>query len=164
MHNPKTLDELMAQECFDSRDLIARLEELLNDRSALEDELEDRQKAHEAAVKAGDTTAALAAGEEVQEAADDINEWDDDNLDELEVLREANEQGENYVPDWTYGETLIAERYFTEYAMELAHDIGAVQANEQWPHNHIDWESAASELLHDYTEIDIGDRTYLARS
>lgn len=163
MRSPKTLDELMAQEFFDSRDLIARLEELENDRSALEDELEDRQEAHAAAVKAGDTAAALAAGEEVQKAADDINEWDDDNLDELEVLREANEQGGNYVPDWTYGETLIDERYFEEYAKELAYDIGALRGNEQWPHNHIDWESAASELRYDYTKIDIGDITYLAR-
>ena len=164
MRSPKTLDELMAQECFDSRDLIARLEELLNDRSALEDELEDRQEAHAATVKAGDSAAALAAGEEVQKAADDINEWDDDNLDELEVLREANEQGENYVPDWTYGETIIDEQHFEAYARELAYDIGALRGNEQWPHNHIDWEAAASELLNDYTEIDIGDRTYLVRS
>lgn len=164
MRNPDTLHDLLSQEVFDSRELIERLEELEGERACLEDELEACLEAHEAAVKAGNTTAALAAGEEVQKADDDITEWDDDNLEELEVLREANEQGENYVPDWTYGDTLIAERYFTEYAMELAHDIGAVQANEQWPHNHIDWESAASELLHDYTEIVIGDRTYLARS
>ena len=31
------------------------------------------------------------------------------------------------------------------------------------PHNHIDWESAANELLHDYTNIDIGGETYLVR-
>lgn len=164
MRNPKTLHDLLAQEFFDSRDLIERLEELESERSDLESELEDCQEAHEAAVKAGDTAAALAAGEEVQKAADDINEWDDDNLDELEVLREANEQGENYAPDWTYGETVIDERYFEEYAKELAYDIGALRGNEQWPHNHIDWEAAASELLNDYTEIDIGDRTYLVRS
>lgn len=164
MRIPSTLHDLMSQEVFDSRELIERLEELESERSDLEQELEDRQEAHEAAVKAGNTSAALAAGEEVQKAADDIAEWDDDNLEELEVLREANEQGENEVSDWRYGETLIDERYFEVYARELAYDIGAVQANEQWPHNHIDWESAASELLHDYTEIVIGDRTYLARS
>ena len=164
MRIPSTLHDLMSQEVFDSRELIERLEELESDRSDLEQELEDRQEAHEAAVKAGDTTAALAAGEEVQEAADDIAEWDDDNLDELEVLREANEQGENYVPDWTYGETIIDERHFEAYARELAYDIGALRGNEQWPHNHIDWESAASELRHDYTDIDIGGRTYLVRS
>lgn len=163
MHSPKTLDELMALEYFDSRELIERLEELESERSDLESELEDRQEAHEAAVKAGDTTAALAAGEEVQKAADDINEWDDDNLDELELLREVNEQGENEVSDWSHGETLIAEEHFTEYAMELAHDIGAVQIDERWPHNHIDWEAAANELLHDYTNIDIGGETYLVR-
>lgn len=163
MSNPKTLHDLLAESVFDSRDLIERLEELESERSDLEQELEDRQEAHEAAVKAGDTTAALAAGGEVQKAADDINEWDDDNLDELEVLREANEQGEDYVPDWRHGATLIAERYFTEYAMELAHDIGAVEADERWPYNHIDWESAAAELLYDYTRFDIGGETYLVR-
>ena len=163
MRNPKTLHDLMSQEFFDSRELIERLEELESDRASLKDELEDRQEAHEAAVKAGDTTAALAAGEEVQEAADDIAEWDDDNLEELEVLREANEQGENDVSDWSHGETLIAEEHFTEYARELAYDIGALQGNEQWPHNHIDWEAAADELQRDYTEINIGGETYLVR-
>lgn len=163
MRNPNTLHDLLSQEFFDSRDLIERLEELESERSDLESELEDCQEAHEAAVKAGDTAAALAAGEEVQKATADIDEWDDDNLDELEVLREANDKGESYVPDWRYGETLIAEEHFTEYAMELAHDIGAVQIDERWPHNHIDWEAAANELLHDYTNIDIGGETYLVR-
>ena len=163
MRNPKTLHDLLYGEVIDSRELIERLEELESDRSDLEQELEDRQEAHEAAVKAGNTSAALSAGEEVQEAADDIVEWDDDNLEELEVLREANEQGENEVSDWRHGETLIAEWHFTAYAMELAYDIGAVQGDERWPLNHIDWESAADELLHDYTNIDIGGETYLVR-
>lgn len=164
MRNPSTLHDLMSQKVFDSRELIERLGELESDRVYLQDELEDRQEAHEAAVKAGDTTAALVAGEEAQKAADDITEWDDDNLDELEALREANEQGENEVSDWRYGETLIDEEHFTEYAKELAHDIGAVQGDERWPLNHIDWEAAADELLHDYTKIDIGGETYLVRS
>ena len=74
-----------------------------------------------------------------------------------------NEQGENDVSDWSYGETLISEGYFTEYAKELAHDIGLVRDDGKWSHDHIDWEAAASELLHDYTEIDIGGGTYLVR-
>lgn len=164
MRIPKTLHDLLSEDVFDSRDLIERLEELESDRLDLEQELEDCLEAHEAAVKAGNTTAALAAGEEVQKADDDITEWDDDNLEELEVLREANEQGENEVSDWSHGETLIDEGYFTEYAKELAYDIGAVQGDERWPHNHIDWEAAAGELMHDYTEIDIGGETYLVRS
>lgn len=167
MSNPKTLYDLLTEPVIDSRELIERLEELESDRTDLEDELETCLEAHDDAVKAGDTTAALAAGEEAQKAADDITEWDDDHYDELEVLRKVNEQGEDYVPDWRHGETLIAEGHFTEhateYAKELAHDIGAVQGAGDWPVNHIDWESAASELLHDYTEIDIGGSTYLVR-
>ena len=163
MRNPKTLHDLLSEDVFDSRELIERLEELESDRSDLEQELEDCLEAHEAAVKAGDTTAALAAGEEVQKADDDITEWDDDNLEELEALRQANEQGENEVSDWSHGETLISEEHFTEYARELAYDIGAVRIDERWPLNHIDWEAAADELLHDYTEIDIGGKTYLVR-
>lgn len=163
MRNPKTLHDLMSEPAFDSRELIERLEELESDRTDLEDELETRLEAHDDAVKAGDTTAALAAGEEAQKAADDITEWDDDNHDELEVLRKVNAQGEDYVPDWTYGETLISEGHFTEYARELAHDIGAVQGARGWPLNHIDWEAAADELRRDYAEIDIGGKTYQAR-
>lgn len=163
MRNPKTLHDLMSEPVIDSCELIERLEELESDRTDLEDELEACLEAHDDAVKAGDATAALAAGEEAQKAADDITEWDDDHYDELEVLRKVNEQGENDVPDWTYGETLISEGHFTEYARELAHDIGAVQGARGWPLRHIDWEAAAAELLHEYTEIDIGGGTYLVR-
>lgn len=53
------------------------------------------------------------------------------------------------------GLTLIHDRYFTEYARELAKDIGAIERKANWPLNHIDWKAAADELKHDYTEVDV---------
>ena len=66
MRDPKTLYDLLTEPLFDSRELIERLEELESDRTDLEDELETCLEAHDDAVKAGDTTAALVAGEEAR--------------------------------------------------------------------------------------------------
>lgn len=52
-----------------------------------------------------------------------------------------------------YPVTLIADRYFTDYAYELATDCYGVNNSYQWPYNHIDWKAAANELMMDYAEI-----------
>lgn len=88
---------------------------------------------------------------------------DDDELEELAELEAFAKEGEDYCDDWHHGETLIREEYFEEYAQELAEDIGAVNKEATWPNNHIDWESAADDLRQDYTELDFGGETYLAR-
>jgi len=59
--------------------------------------------------------------------------------------------------------TLIRDDYFTEYARELAEDIGAVQPDMSWPYTCIDWEEAASELQVDYTSVDFDSVTYWTR-
>ena len=64
--------------------------------------------------------------------------------------------------DW-YPLTLIRESYFTEYAEELAKDIGAISRDLEWPLDHINWEAAADELRIDYTEVDFDGVTYLTR-
>lgn len=66
--------------------------------------------------------------------------------------------------DWKYGETLVRDSYFTDYAQQLAEDIGAVDANATWPNNCIDWERAARELRMDYTAVAFGGVTYWLRS
>lgn len=88
----------------------------------------------------------------------------EDEREELEALTKFAEQGEDNVSDWTYGETLIRDSYFTEYAEQLADDIGAIDKDAKWPLNHIDWEAAADELAADYVELDFSGVTYLARS
>ena len=66
--------------------------------------------------------------------------------------------------------TAIHVDYFEEYARELAEDIGAVQADADWPLRHIDWAAAAEELKADYSEFDVTDpetggiETYLVRA
>lgn len=88
---------------------------------------------------------------------------DEDEAAELRALRELAEQGEG-LADWQHGETLIRDSYFTEYAQELAEDIGAVKSDAGWPAYCIDWERAARDLQMDYTSLEFDGVTYWARS
>lgn len=104
---------------------------------------------------------------------DDVDdELDDDDLDDSErtelenerdALRHICAQGEDS-PDWPYGETLIHDDYFVEWAKQLADDIGAIDANAGWPLAHIDWEAAADALRQDYFEIEWDGHTYWLHS
>lgn len=87
----------------------------------------------------------------------------DDEKRELDALIKLDEEGRDYAPDWEYGATLIRDSYFTDYAMQLAEDIGAIKADAQWPYNFIDWTMAAHELRIDYTSVDFGGVTYWVR-
>lgn len=58
------------------------------------------------------------------------------------------------------GGCLIPDGDFEDYARELAEDIGERDAFSKWPHTCIDWERAASELLHDYSSVDFEGETY----
>lgn len=87
----------------------------------------------------------------------------DNEAAELEALEALRDELQSYCPDWQYGEALILESYFTEYAEQLAEDIGAIDTrNTTWPGRHIDWKAAAEELKQDYTcaEIRYNGSTY----
>ena len=92
-------------------------------------------------------------------AADEIADWERDELDDLKALAE---DGEN-IGDWQYGATLIRDSYFVDYARELAEDIGAIDRDAPWPARHIDWEAAADELQTDYTSVEFDGVTYWTR-
>lgn len=62
------------------------------------------------------------------------------------------------------GSLLIPEGEFTEYAQDLAEEIGAIDSDAGWPSGYIDWEAAADALRVDYTEIGLGDDSYLFRA
>lgn len=131
-----------SEDVIDSRDVIARIDQL-------KDELED---------------AGVSFDLETDKLNDAANERDmTAELEEWEALTKLAEQGEQYAPDWQYGETLIRDSYFREYAEELAEDIGAINAEATWPNNCIDWERAARELRVDYTAIDFDGVTYWIR-
>jgi len=93
--------------------------------------------------------------------------WDrtlsDDERVELTDLLDLAEEGEDSSEDWPYGATLIRDSYFTDYARDLAEDIGMVDGTERWPFSCIDWEQAASELRADFTAVEFDGITYWVR-
>ena len=122
---------------IDSRDVLARIEELRDEIEAYDEERLERMA----------TDADEMGGERVELAA-------------LEALADEAEG----CGDWEYGETLIRDSYFENYAEELANDIGAINAEATWPNNCIDWERAARELQMDYTSVEFDGVTYWLRS
>ncbi len=60
--------------------------------------------------------------------------------------------------------TMIPASDFTEYAQELAEDIGAIDPDAKWPVYCIDWERAARELKMDYTSVRVNGTTYYFRA
>lgn len=125
---------------IDSRDVIARIEELQEMRTAWVD---------------------WQTGENTEENTPDP--FGREEAEELAALEKLAEQGESYASDWEHGGTLIRDSYFQEYAERLADDIGAIDKIAGWPLTCIDWEQAARELQSDYTAIDFDGVTYWTR-
>ena len=92
----------------------------------------------------------------VNENSDDITEWKE----ELRILAELAEEGENYSPDWEYGSTLIHEDYFEEYMDEMIQDCYDLPKDLPfWMTVTYDYNA----LKMDYTEIDFNGETYYIR-
>lgn len=113
-----------------------------------------------------DSRDVIARITELEAELDDEQLTDDDErqelAEELERLRALADEGES-LGDWQYGETLIRDSYFEDYARELAEEIGAIDSDAKWPATCIDWEKAAEELQTDYTPIEFDGMTYWAR-
>ena len=146
---------------IDSRDVIARIEELEEDRDTFVAALSEAQEEYDDIVPSERDESHVEALEKAQA---DLDEWDEsDEGRELKALKALAEEGEQCA-DWKHGETLIRDSYFEDHARELAEDIGAVGRDMQWPLQYIDWERAADALKMDYTSIDFDGVTYWARS
>jgi hypothetical protein len=161
---------------IDSRDLIEELDTLRDSREVLVDNFDnadaDFDEANDALL-----SSVCSDSEELREieqrwrdraasrdrAARLLADWENEFGERLAALERVNAEGEGYVPDWTYGEALIPEDAFTDYAEQLAEDIGTIDRDQPWPLNCIDWEAAAEQLKQDYVEIEIEGQTYLAR-
>lgn len=136
---------------IDIRDVIARIEELRNERADLQETLNTCDD-----------------GEPTLRANVACKEWDEENAEELRTLEalleecKGNGGDEQYEGDW-YPVTLIRDSYFEDYAQELADDIGAIPKNVAWPCTCIDWEKAARELRMDYTTVDFDGVDYYTR-
>lgn len=130
------------KDLIDSRDIVERIEELQNDIVNKKDDIE----------VLGDLS---SQSDELQDEIEEIEK-------ELKPLVDFAEEAENYSDSWNCGATLIHDSYFTDYAQQLAEDIGAIDTNN-WPAGHIDWESAADTLKMDYGTVDFNGETYWVR-
>ena len=101
--------------------------------------------------------------ESLESGATEENPMDKDDADELKNLRALAKEGEDS-PDWIYGEALIKDSYFEEYAQQLAEDIGAINKDQSWPNNCIDWTEAADQLKQDYFPVTYGSTEYWIRA
>jgi hypothetical protein len=131
---------------IDSRDVIARIEELTDERKDLVDEID-----------------AAESDDEKSDAQTALDEWDGEYAEELKDLKALASECEGY-GDWSHGEQLIHEDAFKEYAQDLAEDIGSSQAVSGWPYTCIDWDKAADQLKVDYTCAEFAGHTYWMRA
>ncbi len=92
-----------------------------------------------------------------------LDDRDESEASELATLKSLEEEASGS-PDWSYGETLIRDSYFQDYAQELAADCGMLKDATSWPLTCIDWEQAAKELRYDYTSVDFDGVAYWIRS
>ena len=154
MANVSNMDDMI-----DSRNVIARIDELENEGEDLKENPDNH------------SPLCSALGEEDEDF--DKEECDcqisnDDGLDESEreeltVLKALAEEAGGS-PDWQHGEALIRDSYFEDYARELADDIGAINSDQNWPNYCIDWKQAARDLKVDYTSVEFDGIDYWIRS
>ncbi len=134
-----------SNDVIDSRDVIKRIEELESERA-------DLVTAAEEAKAEGNDEDALRA----------LQEWDEDEGEDLKALKSFAEEAEGYCEDWCHGATLIRESYFVAYCQELVEDIGDLPKGMP-TYLVIDWDATADNLKADYTEVDFDGATYLVR-
>ncbi len=125
-----------SDDVIDSRDVIARIEEL-------------REEIEAAGIPAN----------EIGGPNDSMSE----ERTELATLEALQDDCSGYAEDWKYGATLVRDSYFTDYAQQLAEDVCEMPSDVRWPYTCIDWERAADELKQDYTSVEFGNVTYWVR-
>jgi hypothetical protein len=151
-HEVSNQDDIIA-----SRDIIARIEELTDLESAVE---EAKAAMDEIDMAADDAEAQESEAEKCLADAED--DFDDDAREELKILRELAECGDGYCEDWPHGTTLIRESYFVDYCRDLVSDIGDL-SKDILGYLVIDWDATADNLRADYTECEWDGVTYLFR-
>lgn len=145
-----TRDISNTDDVIDSRDVIARIEELEAERDETPCDCEPGALDEDHCICTDEGKAARWANDNPEDAA------------ELEALSSLAEEAEGYAADWQHGEVLIRDSYFTAYAMELLQDIGDLP--KDIPHYIvIDEEATARNIQIDYTSVEFGGVTYWIR-
>jgi len=80
-------------------------------------------------------------------------------IEELDALLELRDEA-SYSQNWEYGETLVHDAYFKEYAQNLARDCGILPDDLQWPVDCIDWNQAVRELQVDYMAVEYMEQVF----
>lgn len=111
----------------------------------------------------------LHAERDDHNAADDgtgsVTPWHEEfpeDATELSALEALAKEAEQYAADWRYGEMLVRDSYFVEYAQRLLEDCGDVPKNIP-SYLVIDWDATARNIRYDYTAVDFGGVTYWIR-
>ena len=176
------------EDTIDSRDVIARIAELEEEREALVDAVNEAlhavkdaeaavDLAHDDNSQTDDEVEAASEGpgcdldnavEELHSAKEELSDWDgyDDCGEELTKLKEFAEEAEGYTSEWEDGAYFIRDSYFTEHAQEEAESCCEMPDNggSNWPYCCIDWEAAANMLKMDYSCFEFDDEDYWVRS
>ena len=156
-----------------SRDIIERIEELSGDFQALVDAIEASETDADRETALSELATWLIGHTEIVpdlEALDgitfdDVSDWaESDDAHELKALLALADEAD-CSPDWSYGETLIHEDYFTDYIEELINDCYELpkefnSGDWPWCHMTLDYEAAADEAKQDYIEVTFDGQTY----
>ena len=152
---------------IDSRDVIARIEELQGERAELKEQVTSAldQRADYSDDNPDDAKI-VVMNDEINDAETALTGWETENGEELKALEALASECEGYASDWKHGEGLIRDSYFEDYARELAEDCGDFPSGREpvrWPYTCIDWKRAAEELQQDYTSAEYDGVTYWIR-
>lgn len=151
---------------IDTRDLIARIEDLEGEREGLTDDVESCEEALAEYLQTEGASPELMQ-ESLAAAEAALKAWDDENLEELTSLQELAKQCES-LPDYRHGEQLIRDSYFAEHIEQLindCYDMPKEMKSGEWPWRHmtLDLAAAAEEAHMDYTSVDFDGVTYWVR-
>jgi len=109
-----------------------------------------------------DTRDLIERRDELTDTAEEDGNLSDEEADERDAIQALLD---TVGDEAQHGVTLIPDYLFTDYARELAEDIyGRELGQAVWPFTCIDWDHAASELMHDYSVVDFDGTTYHYRS
>jgi len=138
-----------SMDVIDSRDIIARI-------AYLESDLEADYETY-----SQDCEAANIETLSFEDWLDIVGTYE---AEEYCALRKLQSEAEAS-PDWQYGEGLVRDSYFPEYAEQLVKDCGMLpQELPYFIECNIDWEGVAQALKQDYMSVDFNGEEYWIRA